>query len=95
MLVHYVGSLRLAGQISSSFDHGSREKFGKIGDDKVQVLVKTLVKHLDDHHASLPAIMSDNGVPPPLYLLSPSIYVLLLHSLPQPYPSSTVRPDCC
>ncbi|EXJ80913.1 hypothetical protein A1O3_07201 [Capronia epimyces CBS 606.96] len=60
-LIHQVGSMRLAEQVSVSFDHGSRERVGELSDDKVQLLVKTLVKHLNDYKASLSMGGAQNG----------------------------------
>jgi len=47
--------MHIAEQVSNTFDQGSRERVCELSDDKIQILVKSLTKQLEDWKASLPA----------------------------------------
>lgn len=61
LLVHVVSSMHLASQASTAFEHGSGEKVFEGDDDKLQILVKALVKKADDWKALLPHGSLDSG----------------------------------
>ncbi|KIX09385.1 uncharacterized protein Z518_00464 [Rhinocladiella mackenziei CBS 650.93] len=59
-IIHQVRSFHIAEQTTDVFDQDSKEKFGDLNDEKVQILVKTLAKNLDDWRAALPVGTSEN-----------------------------------
>jgi hypothetical protein len=61
LLIYWVKSMALAELVSLTFDHGSRERICELNDDKIQLLVKVLVRQLDEWKATLPPTNSTNG----------------------------------
>ncbi|KAK5277876.1 hypothetical protein LTR40_009853, partial [Exophiala xenobiotica] len=60
LLIYWVKSMALAELVSLTFDHGSRERICELNDDKIQLLVKILVRQLDEWKATLPPPNSTN-----------------------------------
>lgn len=46
--------MSLAEHVSTTFDHGSRERVGELNDEKTQLLVSALAKQVDEWKATLP-----------------------------------------
>ncbi|KAK4945618.1 hypothetical protein LTR10_015237 [Elasticomyces elasticus] len=61
LLVHVLGSMHLAEQVSCTFDHGSGEKIGELDDDKIQLLVKALDKRGNEWREALPSGSIESG----------------------------------
>ncbi|KAL7936847.1 hypothetical protein V8C35DRAFT_293977 [Trichoderma chlorosporum] len=62
-LVHHVRALHIGEQISHTFDHGSKEVVDNMSDERLQFLVQTFEKQLDDLQKALPTDFSALGVP--------------------------------
>jgi len=60
-VMHVLGSMHLAEQVSCTFDHGSGEKIGELDDDKIQLLVKALEKRGTEWRAALPSGSIESG----------------------------------
>ena len=60
-LIYWVKNMALAELVSLTFDSGSRERICELNDDKIQLLVKVLVRQLDEWRATLPPPTSENG----------------------------------
>lgn len=54
-LIHYIQSLRIAEEITHTFDHGSKEKISELTDEKIQILVRALSKQTEEWRSNLPA----------------------------------------
>ena len=61
LLGPWVKVITLGEEVFETFDHGSRERVGELNDDKIQLLVTTLVRKLDEMEATLPPLNSDTG----------------------------------
>ncbi|OQU97426.1 hypothetical protein CLAIMM_03358 [Cladophialophora immunda] len=53
-LIHQIRTLRVAEEITYTFDHGSKEKVGELTDEKIQILVRALSRQIDEWKVSLP-----------------------------------------
>jgi len=60
-LIYWVKNMALAELVLMTFDSGSRERICELNDDKIQLLVKVLVRQLDEWRATLPPPTSVNG----------------------------------
>lgn len=54
-LIHSIRSLRIAEEITYTFDHGSKEKIGELTDEKIQILVRALSKQTEEWRSNLPS----------------------------------------
>ncbi|KAK5219651.1 hypothetical protein LTR72_008035 [Exophiala xenobiotica] len=84
--------MALAELVSLTFDHGSRERICELNDDKIQLLVKILVRQLDEWKATLPPPNSTNGHLHRAYHCSRAyIHEVGLYGLVQGQPPSVTR----
>jgi hypothetical protein len=58
--IHMIRSLRLAEETTHTFDHGSKEKISELSDEKIQILVRTLDRQIEDWRESIPADVFNN-----------------------------------
>ncbi|KAK5212266.1 hypothetical protein LTR47_007185 [Exophiala xenobiotica] len=92
LLIYWVKSMALAELVSLTFDHGSRERICELNDDKIQLLVKILVRQLDEWKATLPPPNSTNGHLHRAYHCSRAyIHEVGLYGLVQGQPPSVTR----
>jgi hypothetical protein len=47
--------MRIAKEVSSTFDHGSKESESEMSDEKINMLVKAFERQLTDWRSTLPA----------------------------------------
>ncbi|OAP61373.1 hypothetical protein AYL99_03576 [Fonsecaea erecta] len=76
-LIHMIRTLRVAEEITYTFDHGSKEKVGELNDEKIALLVRALSKQIEDWKAALPPGAFSIGKPLPVRLETG----LLAHSI--------------
>ena len=60
-LAHHLRAVRIAAEISSTFDHGTKEKMQELSDDKVRLLVQTMTRQLEDWRSTVPPRAHDKG----------------------------------
>ncbi|EXJ66186.1 uncharacterized protein A1O5_10802 [Cladophialophora psammophila CBS 110553] len=49
-----IRTLRIAEEVTYTFDHGSKEKVGELSDEKIQILGRALSRQVDEWKVSLP-----------------------------------------
>lgn len=62
ILLYHIRALHIAEQAAKTFDQGSEEGVNDLNDDRLQILLKTFEKQIEDFRLALPMNFSDSDI---------------------------------